>query len=498
MTTDNGNGLAASEIFSGATGSTFADIGALPRFFGGGECSPAAALTDDLTLPLPVVSSPMDTVTEWQTAVEIALGGGIGFIHMNLPIDRAVDHVARVKRSQMGIVTDPVCRQPDASASEVEAVKDQHGFSTLLITEDGTTASRLLGMVTKGHYALAEPGEKLADFMIPLDKLVTAPAARISSWSDAKQFLRQVPESHKVPILRPDGTVAGFFTRSDVVKMKNSPNAVIDADSGQLLVGAAVSTHEADRERIEALLAAGVDLLLIDSAQGANVYATEQIEFIRGRNGTIPIVAGNVVTPAQAEPLVQAGADILRVGMGIGSICTTQGVTGIGRAQLSAIYHIGAWLRRAHPNIRVVADGGIGSSGDMFKALACGASAVMLGQYLAGFDETPAEVVHLDGRRFKRYRGMGSPGALAVGGTRRYGAASVAAVAQGVEGLVPASGPLAPALVELSAQLAKSLEYVGCTSVAELHEKVATGVVRFEGRSAGAQTEGAVHGIHLV
>ena len=492
---DIGNGFPADALFGTGTSLTFADIIAQPRYNDCDQYSVTCELVPGLTLPLPVISAPMDTVTEWRTAVEIALGGGFGVIHTNLDIATSVEQVERVKRSQMGIVTDPICRRSTDRVTEVDAVKKKHGFSTLLITLDGKPGSHLLGLVAERHSALAEPEETLGNVMIRAEDLVTAQADNIRSWSDAKEFLRRHPMASKVPIVCSEGTVVGMFTDTDVVKMKKSPHAVVDPSSGQLLVGAAVSTHEQDRERIEALLEAGVDLLLIDSAQGSTKYAVEQIRFIRRCNGDIPIVAGNVVTPAQAAPLLKAGANILRVGMGIGSICTTQTVTGVGRGQLSAIYHVAKWVRESEFEATIIADGGIASSGDMFSALACGASAVMLGGYLAGHDETPAEVVPHNGFRYKRYRGMGSPAALVAGGQARYGASSGVLVHQGVEGLVPASGLMAPALTELLAQLTKSMEYVACDSLADLHARLWDGTLRFELRSHGAQREGDVHNL---
>jgi len=494
-TPSDGNGISAQELFSTSTGYTFSDVGILPGFSTKNKYSIETHLTASLRLPLPVVSSPMDTVTESKTASAMALAGGLGFIHMNLSVQDAVLAVQRVKRSQMGIVPHPICCLPSDPINKVAEIKQQHGFATLLITKNGTMDSPLIGMVTKGHVAMAAPESTLADIMIPVDKLVCAQASQIATWSDALSFFREVPEAHKVPILNPAGTVAGFFTRRDVVNMTNSPNAVVHPETNQLRVGAAVSTHTKDQERIDALLAAGVDVLLIDSAQGASSYAVDQIKYIRRNNGSIPIVAGNVVTPAQAHPLIDAGANALRVGMGTGSICTTQGVTGIGRAQLSAIYHIARSIRERNDQVTVIADGGIGGSGDMFKAIACGASLIMLGRFLAGHDETPAETVQHNDRRYKRYRGMGSPQALAVGGAARYGTSQTISVTQGVEGLVPATGPLAPALAELAEQLRKGFEYVGCNSIPSLHDAVTDGHVRFEIRSAGAQQEGNVHGI---
>ncbi len=489
------NGLTAAELFSQPYGWTFDDINLLPVFNPGVTKSEVSLQTrfGSLWLNLPLVSSPMDTVTEAATAIEFALQGGLGFIHMNLPVEKATAEVRRVKRYQMGIVNEPVCRPPTASIREMAAVKKQHGFSTLLITADGTNNSPLLGMVTKGHAALeSNPDRPLGEIMIPRRDLIVGEAEKISTWKAALEFLRSNPVVHKLPLLRSNGCVAGFITRKDVVKMANCPHAFIDMNNGQLRVGAAVSTHERDNERVQALLDAKVDVLLIDSAQGATLHAVQRIEQIRSLSEKVVIVAGSVVTPAQAEPLLKAGADVLRDGMGSGSICITQDVIGTGRSQLSAIYHVSQRTKNA-----VIADGGIRTSGDIIKALACGASCVMLGRMIAGCDETPARVETHRGLRYKRYRGMGSQAALEQGGLLRYSSelSHSGMVVQGVEGLVPAEGSLAPLLSRQAEAIKTGLEYLGCGSIAELHQKTKDGLIRFELRSPSARIEGKPHDI---
>lgn len=497
----DGNGISAEELFGQPSGLTFDDIIILPPF------SQVAAKTDvslgsDLAmgfpLHLPMVSSPMDTVTEWACAIEMALQGGIGIIHMNLPADQAAEQVRRVKRYQMGIIDDPVCRRPDQPISEVDRVKSEFGFSTILITEDGTRKSKLLGMVTKGHVALETDKTKpLQAVMIPREKLMVVTADQVTSWSQARDFLRQEPVAHKVPILDLQGHVAGFVTRRDVVKMAQCPNALYDQKTGQLRVGAAVSTHERDDERVDKLLEANVDVLVVDSAQGGSAHAVRRIEYIRRKQPTIPIIAGNVVSPSQAIPLLESGATALRVGMGSGSICTTQQVIGVGRAQLSAVYHVSQAVREKGITAPIIADGGIRNSGDMMKAFACGASVVMVGRLIAGCEETPARLENHQGRRLKRYRGMGSPGAIQEGGRFRYGntTPSTEVIAQGTEGLVPAAGPLQATLAQMAAAIRTGLEYLGCTSITELHRKVHRGEIRFELRSEAARTEGSPHDI---
>lgn len=498
------NGVTASDLFNQHFGWTFDDINVMPTF------NPGITKQDinleipfgGLQLKLPILSSPMDTVTESRTAIEMALRGGLGIIHMNLTVEEAVREVQRVKRYQMGIVTEPICRPPQAPISEVESVRAQYGFSTILITEDGTTAGRLLGMVTKGHVAFEDDKTSpLKDFMIDMQQLMTVPAREISSWSDARQYLRRHPAAHKLPLLNSDGSVAGFITRKDVEKMASCPNALVNQATGQLYVGAAISTHQKDDERECALLQAGVDLLVVDSAQGSTQHAVRRIEHIRGTTKygqEVPVIAGNVVTPDQALPLIKAGAQGLRVGMGSGSICTTQTVVGTGRAQLSAIYHVAHAMQKMKLPVAVIADGGIRTSGDIIKALACGASAVMVGRLIAGCDETPAKVEMLQGRRYKRYRGMGSAAAIARGGQLRYGQdinpANV--VAQGIEGLIPVEGPLGNFLDQLASAVRTALEYLGCSSIQELHERMRAGNIRFELRSQAARLEAQPHDIH--
>lgn len=492
------NGLTADQLFNGGQGLTFDDVVLPPPF----AAAPAqitlnTKLARDFEVRLPIVSSPMDTVTEWETALHMALHGGIGIIHMNLPALDAVAQVRRVKRAQMGIVTDPLCGRPSDPVSLIDEVKTQHGFSTILVTENGESSGLLLGMVTKGHAALAERRDApLRDVMIPLDLLVTCRASDVPSLREARRVLKNHPHANKIPLLTEDGRVAGLVTREDVVKAARYLSALTD-ENGQLRVGAAVSTHERDDERVRLLLEAGVDVLVIDSAQGATEYAQRRIRQIRALRRDIPIIAGNVVRADAAKPLLDAGATGLRVGMGSGSICTTQSVLGLGRAQLSAVYEVACFA--SAQGIPIIADGGVREHGDIVKALACGASAVMVGRLLAGCDETPGEGMRVGDRLYKRYRGMGSPSAIREGGRFRYTDDRLTApmVAQGVEALVPAQGSLDRFLPELTSTLRQALEYCGCASIDELHAKMRSGELLFELRSAAARQEGRPHDVVL-
>lgn len=500
-THDHGNGLTCDELFSKGAGLTFDDIIMLPPFSAVNSNAinlDTALVPGKIALRLPLVSSPMDTVTEWKTALHMALHGGVGIIHFNGTVEEAGAQVRRVKRYRMGFIFSPVCRRPDQPISEVDAVKMEHGFSTVLITEDGTSKSRLLGMVTKGNVAL-EPDKtrKLCEVMIARDSLQARSATEVQTLEKARNILRLEPIISKLPLLNNDGSVYALITRDDVVKSGQYPFCLVDRNE-QLMVGAAVSTQPQDCDRAKALLEAGADLLVVDSAQGGTHFACQRIREIKRLSPETPIVAGNVVTPSQAAPLIEAGADALRVGMGSGSICTTQDVLGIGRSQLSAIYHIARFARTCNPVVPVLADGGIRSISDINKALACGAAAVMVGRYIAGCDETPGDEERDDkGRRWKRYRGMGSPSAIREGGVKRYGCdgSQRHTVAQGVEGWVPSQGPLDRLLPETAATMCKALEYFGCETVADLHDKISRGEIRFELRSDASRKEGKPHDI---
>lgn len=484
------SGVSIDALFAGSEGLTFKDINILPAFNPG--ITPENLRTEiarGFWLNIPLVSSPMDTVTEWKTAVHMALQGGLGVIHFNLTPEEAAEHVRRVKRYRMGFNLEPLCRKPTEAAAEVERVKEEHGFSTILITENGKPSGKLLGMVTKNHVDFVLPGVKAAlkDVMTPIASLRVFGHGEVPTLESARKLFAADPALTKMPILKPDGSVFGLVTRKDAKMSGPCPLAVLDANE-QLRVGAAVSTQANDLRRVELLIEAGADLIVIDSAHGGTKWMVERIKEIKALKPDLAVVAGNVVTAEQAAPLVRAGADGLRVGMGSGSICITNEQLGVGATQLSAIYDVS----RAAA-VPIIADGGIKGTNDICKALACGASTVMVGRFIAGCDETPGERVWRGQQLRKRYRGMGSVSAMREGGQRRYGegAAIKPVVPQGIDGTVPTTGSLDTFLPDKMLAVEKTLEYLGCVSIAALHERVARGQVRFQRRTKAGEEEGA-------
>jgi IMP dehydrogenase len=469
-------------------GLTYDDIIVLPRYV---EEPPARVdlkveLAPGLTLN-PIISSPMDTVTEWRMAAQMALNGCLGVLHMNLDVEEMYRQVRKVKRFQMGFIWDPVCLPSGARVRHARDVKKLHGFSTIPITEGEGGKGKFLGLITKNCVDLEPDGDRpLIELMIPPHMLVTPQRGDVPTLEEAKRLFRQHPGVSKLPILDEGGGLSAMVNRKNVVESERYPDMLTD-ENQQLRVAAAVSTHPEDDARAARLLEAEVDAIVIDSSQGGTGYAVRRIRGIRTQAPDIPIVAGNVVTPGQAKPLIEAGACALRVGMGSGSICITQGQYGLGRAQGSAVRNVAG----------CIADGGIRTSGDMLKALALGARFVMVGSFIAGCDETPSDLVETEGRRYRLYRGMGSVGAMRDRSAMRYGGSAgnevKRIVAQGVEGLVPAIGPLDERLGEALDGLRGALGQLGCASVPDLHAKVEAGEIRFELRSDAARREGAVH-----
>lgn len=421
-------------------------------------------LTNTIDLGLPLLSAAMDTVTESQMAITLAQMGGIGVIHKNLSIDEQAFEVRKVKKFEAGMVSDPVTISPDATLAEVMAIKDQFGFSGIPVVEDGT--ARVLGIITNRDVRFAQdPSQKVGELMTKDVVTVKGGVER----NEAMRLLHQ-HRIEKLIVVDGDNRCIGLITVNDIVKDQEHPGACKD-DKGRLRVAAATSVGEAGILRAQSLIDAGVDLLVLDTAHGHSKGVSDAVRAIKSDNRDVQIMAGNIATPEAAEALIKAGADAVKVGIGPGTICTTRMVAGVGVPQLSAIMETAAACKKT--NTPLVADGGIKYSGDIAKAIAAGAAAVMMGSLFAGTDESPGEVFLFQGRSYKSYRGMGSLGAMAQGSADRYFQADVdnlKLVPEGIEGRVPHKGPVGPVVHQMIGGLRASMGYTGSATIADMQK----------------------------
>ena len=487
------NGLDAKTFFEREGGITYNDFILLPGHidFSLDKISVETNLTRNIKIKRPVVSSPMDTVTESKMAISMALLGGIGIIHYNNTIEEQVKEVRRVKRFENGFITEPVVLSPNHTIRDVDVLKETYGFSGIPITEDGTLNTKLVGIVTKRDTDFeGDRTKELKEVMTT--QLVTA-SDRISL-AEGNKILKESKKG-KLPIIDKQGRLVSLMSRTDLLKNEDFPFSSKNKDK-QLLVGAAISTREDDRERLAELVKAGVDVVIIDSSQGDSVFQINMIKYVKSKYPQLDVVGGNVVTARQCKPLIDAGVDALRIGMGSGSICITQDTLSVGRAQGSAIYHT-AKFSREYANIPVIADGGVAHIGHIVKALSLGASTVMMGGLLAGTSESPGEYFYEGGVRVKKYRGMASQEAMEKGGAKRYlSSEDRIKVAQGVTGTVVDKGSVTHLIQYLMQSLLHSLQELGCGSIHDLHKGLYEGTLRFEMRSQSAQIEGSVHNLY--
>ena len=486
------DGLSAEQLFSSGKGLTYDDFIVLPGYidFQASEVDLETQVTRNIRVKRPLVSSPMDTVTEWKMAATLALLGGIGIVHYNNSIEAQAEHVRKVKRFENGFILDPVVLSPHNTVHDVDTLKIEHGFSGIPITEDGTLGSKLVGIVTNRDIDFEKDRSRpLVEVMTT--ELVTANEG--VTLHEANQILKQSKKG-KLPVVDDGFKLVALLSRRDLLKNKDFPYSSKSEDK-QLLVGAAVSTRTEDRERVEALVSAGVDIILVDSAQGYSVFQIEMLRFIKEHFPGVDVIAGNVVTTDQARALIEAGADSLRVGMGPGSICITQTMMAVGRSQASAVYHTAKYAKDF--GVPVIADGGVQGIGHIAKALSIGAGAVMAGYLLAGTAESPGEYFYDNGMRVKRYRGMASVEAMSAGGGKRYlSEDNKVVIPQGVSGTVLDRGSLVDYVPYLMKGLQQSFQDMGHASVDSLREALYSGTTRFEHRTAAAQAEGTVHSLH--
>ncbi|MCS6996466.1 MAG: IMP dehydrogenase [Casimicrobiaceae bacterium] len=426
-------------------------------------------LTRSITLNLPFVSAAMDTVTEARLAIAIAQAGGVGVIHKNLSIARQAQEVSRVKRHESGVVKDPITIRPDLPVREVLALTREHKISGLPVLE----GKRVVGIVTNRDLRFeTRLDQPVSAIMTPAERLVTV---REGESIEVAKALMHKHRLERVLVVNEDFELRGLITVKDILMSTEHPRATKD-EQGRLRVGAAIGVGDGTEERVAALVAAGVDFLVIDTAHGHSRGVIERVRWLRRHYPDVPVIAGNIATGEAARALVAAGADAVKVGIGPGSICTTRIVTGVGVPQISAIAEVAAAL--AGSDVPLIADGGIRYSGDIAKAIVAGAHAVMLGSLFAGTEEAPGEIVLYQGRSYKAYRGMGSLGAMAQGSADRYfqdnapnNPNTAKLVPEGVEGQVPFKGPLSNIIFQMEGGLRAAMHYCGCATLEEMRSQ---------------------------
>ena len=443
-------------------------------------------LTRELSLNAPLLSSAMDTVTEAALARAMARQGGLGVIHKNLPPDVQAAHVRRVKRSESGMITDPITLGPDRSIDEALALMAEHSISGVPITE----GRRLVGILTNRDLRFVRDTSQPVRSVMTRENLVTVPEGTTLEEAADKLHEHRI---EKLLVVNLEGELRGLITVKDIQKRIDYPNAAKDAH-GRLLCGAAVGVGRGTLERVDGLVDAGVDLLVVDTAHGHSRNVIDRVREIKTRYPEQQVLAGNIATGEAAAALIEAGADAVKVGIGPGSICTTRVVAGVGVPQISALIDVVAVTRPA--GVPVVSDGGVKFSGDAVKAIAAGADTVMVGSMFAGTEEAPGDKILFEGRVYKSYRGMGSLGAMQAGSKDRYFQENVAEmeklVPEGIEGRVPYKGELAAIFYQLVGGLRSGMGYCGCRTIAELHEKA-----RFVRITGAGLRESHPHDVHV-
>ncbi len=444
---------------------SFDDVLLLPNYTSvlPDEVDTSTVLVRAIRLKIPIVSSPMDTVTESRMAIALAREGGVGVIHRNMPIDRQASEVDRVKRSEHGIIWDPIYLSPNHTVRDALQLMERYHISGVPITDE---QGYLVGILTNRDIRFETNYDRPIREVMTAENLITAP---VGTTLDEAERILQKHKIEKLPIVDEQGRLRGLITIKDLLKIRQHPNATKD-EKGRLVVGAAVGPLRDPVERARALYEAGVDFIVIDSAHGHSEGVLQAVRAIRRALPDVPIVAGNVATREGVRALVEAGAECIRVGLGAGSICTTRVVAGVGVPQLTAILECAEEAARL--GVPIIADGGIRYSGDIVKALAAGASTVMLGNLLAGCEESPGEIEIYRNRAYKVYRGMGSLAAMREGSSDRYAQTDPRKIVpEGVEGRVPYRGPLSETVHQLVGGLRSGMGYVGARNLQELREK---------------------------
>ncbi|MCH2149187.1 MAG: IMP dehydrogenase [Phycisphaerales bacterium] len=470
-------------------GITFDDVLLIPQYsdLTPDDTNTSTRLTRSIRLNIPLVSAPMDTVTESALAISLAQEGGIGIIHKNLTVEEQAIEVAKVKRTENGIIADPIALCPEDTVAKAISLMDQQNVSGFPVTIDGGSRSRLVGILTRRDMKFVESSSDLVGEVMTHSNLITA--APDIALNDAEGEMTR-GRVEKLLLVDAEGCLAGLVTMRDIENIRQHPLACRD-DRGRLRVGAAVGVHQLDR--VAALVDAEVDVVIVDTAHGHSTNVIETVKAIKAEHD-IEVIAGNVATRDGAQALIDAGADAVKVGIGPGSICTTRIVSGVGVPQLSAIAN--ACEAAMQADVPVIADGGIRQSGDLPKAIGFGAECIMLGSLFAGLDESPGELILHRGRHFKSYRGMGSLGAMGAGSADRYGQGKVndtrKYVPEGVEGRVPYRGSLSDFVYQMVGGLRAAMGYCGCSTLQELRERA-----QFVRLSSSGLVESHAHDIQV-
>ena len=471
---------------------TFDDVLLVPAF---SEVLPrdtdlSTPLSRNIRLNLPLVSAAMDTVTEARLAIALAQEGGIGIVHKNLTPKQQAAEVARVKRYESGVLRDPITVGPDTPVRAVMELSRQHGVSGFPVLQGKTVVGIVTNRDLRFESRLDVP---VSEIMTPRDRLITVGEG--ATIEDGKALMHK-HKLERVLVVNKDFELRGLMTVKDITKQTSFPNAARDAH-GKLRVGAAVGVGEGTEERVELLVRAGVDAIVVDTAHGHSAGVIERVRWVKTHYPQIDVIGGNIATGAAARALADAGADAVKVGIGPGSICTTRIVTGVGVPQIFAIEQVAQALKGT--GVPLIADGGVRFSGDLAKAIAAGADSVMMGGAFAGTEEAPGETILYQGRTYKSYRGMGSIGAMQQGSADRYfqdngsnNPNTTKLVPEGIEGQVPYKGSVVAVIFQMAGGLRASMHYCGCASVADMHERA-----EFVEISSAGMRESHVHDVQI-
>ncbi len=450
---------------------TFDDVLLVPAFSQvlPKDTSLATKLSRNITLNLPLVSAAMDTVTEARLAIAIAQEGGMGIVHKNLTAQQQAAEVARVKRYESGMLRDPVVITPTQSVRQVMALSDQLGISGFPVVDGGKVVGIVTGRDLRFETRYDVP---VSEIMTQRDKLITVPDG--TTLADAKALLNKY-KLERLLVINSDWELKGLITVKDITKQTSFPNAARDP-SGRLRVGAAVGVGDGTEERVEALVKAGVDAIVVDTAHGHSAGVIERVRWVKRNYPQVDVIGGNIATGDAARALADVGADAVKVGIGPGSICTTRIVAGVGVPQIMAVDSVATALQGT--GVPLISDGGVRYSGDIAKAIAAGASTVMMGSMFAGTEEAPGEIVLYQGRSYKSYRGMGSIGAMQQGSADRYFQESTTGnpntdklVPEGIEGRVPYKGSIVSIVYQMAGGVRASMGYCGCATIADMQNK---------------------------